>query len=99
MGYRVEYENSRFLPEKTGMRPARIFWMAAVVAALFLTAVYRYSGEGREVLLRLIDAAKGQQIGTALEAMVLQLRGGTGLGEALTAFCRDVVQMGLEFAA
>lgn len=69
-----------------------------VMAVLFsLTA--KFWPEGKQVLDKLTAFHGLRQIQQHLEIMVLDLRSGASLGQTVTAFCRDVIQMGMDHAA
>ena len=55
--------------------------------------------EGKQVLDKLTAFHGLRQIQQHLEIMVLDLRSGASLGQTVTAFCRDVIQMGMDYAA
>lgn len=69
-----------------------------IMAVLFsLTA--KFWPEGKQVLDKLIAFHGLRQIQQHLEIMVLDLRSGASLGQTVTAFCRDVIQLGMDYAA
>ena len=69
-----------------------------VMAVLFsLTA--KFWPEGKQVLDKLTAFHGLRQIQQHLEIMVLELRSGASLIQTVNAFCRDVIQMGMDHAA
>lgn len=97
MGYRIDYgvrtkDSRRVYPGKTVLLSLLFF-------GLFLAGVYRYWPEGTAVLHRLISADSWKLTANALETMAEQLRDGQPLTHAVTAFCREIVHYGLEYAA
>ena len=69
-----------------------------VMAVLFSLTV-KFWPEGKQVLDKLTAFHGLRQIQQQLELMVLALRSGPSLGQTVTAFCRDVIQMGMDHAA
>ncbi len=84
MGYRIEYEpelNKKY-PKKSQLRPLHI---AVVCIAVIGLVVLLSSGENRlQILMTPDDAA-------AFNNMVDNVRAGTSIQEAITAFCREIL--------
>ena len=99
MSYRIEYSPSAPLPSNKGINIPRTACMTLAVFALLLGTVHYFWPEGDQVLQILKSKAIPPYPVTALDAMLQQLRSGVSLSDAVTAFCRDVVQQGLNFAA
>lgn len=64
-------------------------------AALFWGAVSKIWPEGATVMDKLTAFDGLRQSREYMEVMVLELRCGTALPDAVTAFCRDVVALGI----
>lgn len=99
MGYRVVYGQEHIAPACEGIRAGRTVLMSAFMGVLFLGAVRRFWPEGTAVLDMLAGADGFGEVHRALERLALEIQAGTGLREAVTAFCRDVVSVGLAYAA
>lgn len=99
MGYRVMYgELGRDLC-KGKIRPGRTMIMTVAVCMLFLSAACRLWPEGAAVMDRLEEFQGFQEVHCAMEHFAMEIRNGVNLREAVTAFCRNVVNMGLQYAA
>ena len=99
MAYRVQYGNEDTYSETNKIRLGRTFLISICVLAtvLFLTAEFWPEGS---IVLGKLTAFRGlKQIRQQLEIMALDLRSGTSLGTAVSVFCREVVQMGMDYAA
>ncbi len=91
MSYRISYEpefNSKY-PVLPGKRPRKKLWM--ICAALVLVAVAMLSPV-RSAVLNLILPGDPQVTKSALSDLVEQVGAGEGLGVAVTAFCREILQ-------
>ena len=99
MGYRIEYDSFHREKPKTGMNGKRRLLVTVFFGALFLTGVYRHSPEGREILQALFSAQRWELTRSALESMVSRLQCGEPIGDAVTAFCRELVQHGMAYGA
>lgn len=99
MGYRVVYGNDRQYSVSGGIRVGRAVVLSIVAGTMFLSAAYRYWPDCARVMDRLLRYEGWSETREALEMMAVQLRSGTGLREAVTAFCRDIVSVGLTYAA
>ena len=99
MGYRVVYGQEHIAPAREGIRVGRTVIMSAFAGMLFLGAVRRFWPEGAAVLDTLAGCGGFAEVRGALERLALEIQAGTGLREAVAAFCRDVVSMGLAYAA
>ena len=73
--------------------------LAVLVGVLFLGGAYRLWPEGAQVMDALRHYEGWTLAADALETMARELQNGTSLGDAVTAFCREVVSQGLSFAA
>ena len=89
MGYRVVYGADPFVREKTGK--SRLGLMTAGFALAFVILVRCFWPQGTAVLRQtLLPGEPG-----ALEQITEQIRSGEPVGEAVTAFCRSVVEEAL----
>ena len=99
MGYRIEYDSFQREKSKTGMNGKRKLLVTVFFGALFLTGVYRHSPEGREILQALFSAQRWELTRGALEALAGALGNGMAAGEAVKAFCKEILTAGMEYAA
>ena len=99
MGYRVDYPSFSAIPEQKKGSFLRRAALTLGTAALFLTAVNSFSPEGAEILDRLFQPDRWLLTRSALESMVSRLQCGEPLTDAVTAFCRELVQHGMAYGA
>lgn len=85
MGYRIVYGGE----PPTG-RKSRLRLWTAVCLLVFVTAVRLAWPEGTEQLRQVL--VPGEETAAAFSEMVENVGAGQGMGEALTAFCRTVVE-------
>lgn len=88
MAYRVVYgeEKKRQARLWGGRRGFRI--MTALVLLLFVLGARVWWSEGAEVLKKVLLPGQTE---LALQTLVENVSGGASLGEAVTAFCREIV--------
>lgn len=99
MGYRVVYGTGKPDAGASGIRSGRTLLLTLGTGVLFLYAVSKLWPTGYVVLQRLASFPGLHQIHGYLDTLVMELQCGTSLGQAVTAFCRDVVQMGMTYAS
>ena len=73
--------------------------MTMGIMTVLFSLTGRFWPEGKQVLDKLTAFHGLRQIQQHLEIMVLDLRSGASLGQTVTAFCRDVIQLGMDYAA
>ena len=88
MGYRIVYGE-----EPSFRRKSRLGLWTAVFLLIFVTAVRLAWPAGTEQL-RTILVPRGETV-EAFSQMVANVGAGQGMGEAVTAFCRTVVENGV----
>ena len=99
MGYRVVYEDAYCPDNQERPNFVRTLILAAVFAVILLAGIKRYWPEGTEVLMAIRSRGPWTYGRNALETLADALRDGTPLSEAVTAFCRSIVNYGIEYAA
>ena len=99
MAYRVQYGNGVTYSETTRIRLGRTILMTMGIMTVLFSLTVRFWPEGKQVLDKLTTFHGMQQIQQNLEILVLDLRSGASLGQTVTAFCRDVIKMGMDYAA
>lgn len=97
MGYRIDY--GVHMKKSPRVYPVNTVLLSLLLFGLLLAGVYRHWPEGTAVLQRLFSQDQWKLTGDALETMAEQLRDGQPLTQAVTAFCREIVHYGLEYAA
>lgn len=85
MGYRIVYGGEPQFRQKSRLR----LW-TAVCLLIFVTAVRLAWPEGTEYLRQVL--VPGEETALAFAEMVEHVGAGQGMGEALTVFCRTVVE-------
>ena len=99
MGYRVEYGKKVTFSDISGIRRGRTLLMTLGFGILFLSAVCKFWPAGTKVIEKITAFDGFRQIHGCLEILALELQCGTGFDDALSAFCRDVVALGISNAA
>lgn len=93
MAYRIVYGEPDFPHGKTNGGKLRFRVLTAIFLLVFTLLVQRKWPEGRRKLGEyLLPGQTSQQ--EAVDAFAEDLRAGASLEEALTAFCRDVIENG-----
>ncbi len=99
MSYRVEYKTvSRYCRSKQESR-IRLILLTLGCSVLFLALTVNCWPEGNELLKRLWEQLHWEETRLALETMAGNLEQGLSAREAVTAFCRQLMEMGLQYAA
>ena len=91
MAYRIVYGED---PAKTGkerFRTGRFRLMTAVCFVLFLLSVKLLWDDGLDHIRQILLPGSGDTTLQALDQMVAQIQAGTKLGDAVTAFCREII--------
>ena len=88
MGYRIEYPSFGSVPciRKTGIPR-----MAVMMFGVFLLIVSVFWKEGRNLLLGLLFSGNPDQTMAALETMTERLGEGASFADAVTVFCREIL--------
>ena len=93
MGYRISYENG-VIRKETRQKP-RIKWKKwALCVSTAALAVTLCLPRGRLWVRDLVLPGDAEVTAAALEGMVCDLRDGEPMGEALEAFCREILAGG-----
>lgn len=90
MGYRIEYESPRQYPTKKP-RGSRIFWLTGAFLLIFTCFTLQFWPQGRELLEEALLPGDPAVTKQAFSLMTQQLRQGEAIGDALAAFCREVI--------
>ena len=99
LGYRVIYGTDAAYLDGSRIRAGRTVMMTLAAGFVFFSMVYRFWPEGEMVLEKLTSFPGFREIHRCLNVLVMELQCGTSLDQAVTAFCRDVVQLGMANAA
>jgi len=91
MAYRIVYETGTARVQENRRNSARIWVLTAVFLVLFGVLTVKFWPEGREALVEILLPGDPEVTWHALETMVMQLREGEAVGDAVMAFCREIV--------
>lgn len=91
MGYHIEYDKGTRAYEIRKKYPLRVYALTAGCFLLFLVLTLHYWPGGREVLQECLIPGDNRITFQALENMTDSLRAGSSLGDAVTAFCREIL--------
>lgn len=97
MGYRVEYGKPSRRYEKEGGAGIRVALMTLCFAGIFGFLTVKFWPDGAKVLDRLFSLEDWAVTRHALETMATELRAGLPVGDAVTAFCREIISEGLAY--
>lgn len=93
MGYRIDYGPSAPKKQSKTWPQLRLQLFTAVFLLLFVLGIKRSWPEGVEKLRSLLlprDTPSASQ--TAIQAFVDDLQNGSSVGDAVTTFCREIVE-------
>lgn len=93
MGYRIEYKNIGKRPDKQRRSWASI--IAVTCVAALLTGAITIKTVGLKWVQEFLIPGDPAITAAALEEMVADLRQGTSLADAVTAFCQEIINHGL----
>lgn len=94
MAYSIDYSTSG--AEKVEIPPERRFlWgWTALFSALLLVLLWNFWPEGREVIRNLLIPGDPEVTSQAAAGLIADLQNGSAPRDALTAFCREILQGG-----
>lgn len=90
MSYRVDYHSEKEENHRQGR--GRIMTGALLCFLLFLIFVQLFWPEGQQALRAMILPGASENVWSAADDMVRQIREGEPLRDTVDAFCRDVLQ-------
>lgn len=96
MGYRIVYGPMPKMPQERDYKPLRIQVLTAVFALLFVLTVRQAWPEGTALLREFLLPGEQNVTEAAFSEMIGDIREGESLGDALTAFCRQIVEHGTQ---
>ena len=99
LAYQISYGTGKETGHPDTIHPVRTIVLSIVCSILFLSFVYRRWPEGMKVMDKLLSYLEFVHPKEALEAIAKELRNGTNLSDAVTAFCQEVIRSGIAFAA
>ena len=91
MGYRIEYGDQSVVWNSKHIRWGRVVLYSCFCFGILCLVTAWLSPQGREVLSQWFYPGDPDVTKQALQHMVLRLREGDTLGEAVMVFCRDVL--------
>ena len=89
MGYRIEYVKEK-IPSEKPQKEIRVV-LSLVFFLLFLPGVRIWWQEGWETFMDMLLPGDMEAAAHAQGDLILRLRQGSDLREAVTAFCREVI--------
>lgn len=93
MGYRITYENGSIRKETVKIR--KLKWKQCLIGMIAAVLAFAMMIPGGRLWLRDLILPGDEEItAAALENMVGELRSGEPVGEALEAFCREILAGG-----
>ena len=99
MAYQITYGGDKGYEHSNTFHPARTAVLSIACGTLFLFVAYRCWPEGAEVMDRLLAYDGFGNAKEALEVMARELRSGTSLSDAVTAFCQEVISGSISVGA
>ncbi len=91
MGYRIVYGTEREMQGRNKMRVRSVAFYAMVSLVLFGVFTLKFWPEGREVLQEVFLPGDPAVTRQALHNMAEDLKAGEAIGDAVVAFCREIV--------
>lgn len=92
MGYRIEYDSGKRQYEVRRVCPWRLPLMAAGAFAVFLLLTSLLWPEGIEAMKELLIPGDNTVTLRALEEMAEDLKAGASISDAVTVFCKEILQ-------
>lgn len=94
MGYRIEYGQPSDKKYPMPSRCSRLPWMVCGALLLFSLLTNLYWPEGREALRNLLIPGDPDVTTEAFAVMIEEVRTGEDFGDAVTSFCREILNDG-----
>lgn len=91
MGYRIDYGSFKPAKSKKKINIPRVIAMTTGFLAAFFLATGLFWESGRQKLQRFLLPGDPDVTGQALETMISQIKDGEPLSDAVTAFCKEVI--------
>ena len=91
MGYRIVYGGEPEYRGRYKMRGRSVVFYLAVCLVLFGVLTMKFWPEGREVLQEVLLPGDPAVTRQALHNMAEDLKAGEAIGDAVAAFCREIV--------
>lgn len=90
MAYRIQYDQGS---QKYEIRKQGIRWPAVIAGCVLLLLIFTWQfwPEGKAFIQELVFPGDVEATGQALEIMVVDLKSGAPLSDAVSAFCREVI--------
>ena len=99
MGYRVEYGKDDVFSPQNEIQLYRVLLISIGIAWGLCLLTYRFWPQGATVLDRLRSFHGMGELEVYWEILAEDIRSGVNLKQAVTAFCREVIQAGMTYAA
>ena len=90
MGYRIEYGSPKRHSDKN-VRSGRVIWLTGAFLLIFTCLTMQFWPQGRELLEETLLPGDPTVTKQAFSELTQQLRQGEAVGDAVAAFCREVI--------
>lgn len=90
----IEYDPAEKKYEIRRNQSGRFFFLLAAALCLFVIGTLHFWPEGREILISIVIPGEDAVTIAAFRNMTGNLRAGATVGDAIAAFCSDVIQGG-----
>ena len=91
MGYRIQYGDTPVFAKRQKMRLSRIIGLSLCFLVLLILLSWGFWPEGRTVLRDFLVPGDPDVTLHGLEVLTQELRDGENFSDAVTAFCREVI--------
>ncbi len=91
MGYRIQYGDTPIYDKQQNIRLSRIVGLSLSFLVLFILLSWCFWPEGRLVLRDFLVPGDPDVTLHGLEVLTQELRDGESFSDAVTAFCREVI--------
>lgn len=98
MGYRVVYGQMPRVEKRRSGRPLRLQALTAVFLLVFTLTVRQAWPEGQKVLRQFLIPGEPTVTEEAFRDMLEDIQQGESIGDAVTAFCTQIVEYGIQEA-
>jgi len=94
LGYVIAYDMKEKKYEIRRNRSCRFSFLLTAAFCLFVVGTLYFWPEGREILISMVIPGEDSVTIAAFRNMTGNLRAGAAVGDAIAAFCADVIQAG-----
>lgn len=94
MGYRIVYDRNPKYDDRTTFHWGKFQTAAAGFLAVFFLLTGTFWPEGKAMLQRILIPGDAEVTIAAFSSMVEQIQAGEPIGDAVTAFCGEIIENG-----